>query len=171
MPRTRSTDWFCLFLGLFKIFFFFFLCSLFSVLCSLFSVLCSLFSVLSSLFSVLSSLSLSFFVVYKLYSFDNRGMNWQSTSCHKNCSVSAGTSCFYGELSSVNWQHPPYSIAYPEIVNIYNDFPCVPVNNTIHGNRWCHTKSKSGGQFIDRNQSTIHSWKSSIENNSKSDTC
>jgi len=132
--------------------------SSFSVLYSLFSVLCSLFS-------------LSFFVVYKLYSFDNRGMNWQNTSCHKNCSVSAGTSCFYGELSSVNWQHPPYSIAYPEIVNIYNDFPCVPVNNTIHGNRWCHTKSKSGGQFIDRNQSTIHSWKSSIENNSKSDTC
>lgn len=102
--------------------------------------------------------------------FDNRGMNWQSKSCHPNCSASMGTSCFYTSLEALNWQHPPYSVQYPEIVNIYEERPCVPVFNVIANNTFCHKKSHSGGKFIDRNASTIASWGSSIYGNREQDT-
>jgi hypothetical protein len=100
--------------------------------------------------------------------FDDRGMNWMANACNKSCNPDLGTSCFYGELSKLHWQSPPYSTAYPEIVNIYDEHPCLPIKNVISGNRYCHTKSKDGGQFIDRNDSTIESWKSSISNNTNS---
>ena len=103
--------------------------------------------------------------------FDNRGMNWQQKSCQQNCSASMGTSCFYTSLKALNWQHPPYSTQYPEIVNIYEDHPCVPVHNTISGNTFCHVHSKAGGRFIDRDLATIESWGSSMINNNESKEC
>lgn len=99
--------------------------------------------------------------------FDNRGMNWQSKSCKYNCSASLGSSCFRVALEAVNYQHPPYSTAFPKIVNIYDDHPCVPVNNLITGNRYCHRHSKDGGKFLDRDEKTIESWFSSASNNTE----
>ena len=97
--------------------------------------------------------------------FDDRGMNWQSVSCHFNCSASLGTSCFRVALEAVHYQQPPYSTAFPELVNIYQDHPCLPINNVIEDNRYCHTHSKDGGQFIDRTDSVVNGWMSSMSNN------
>ena len=99
--------------------------------------------------------------------FDNRGMNWQANSCAIGCDPKLGTSCFHGELVALNYTQPPYSIHYPEIVNIYKDHPCVPIDNIISGNRFCHNHSKGGGKFIDRNVSTVKLWLSSMENNTE----
>ena len=102
--------------------------------------------------------------------FDNRGMNWQANTCNQSCDPNLGTSCFHGELVKLHYQDPPYSVQYPEIVNIFQDYPCVPIKNIIQGNRYCHKKSRGGGKFIDRNLSTIqNSWLSSMSNNSE--TC
>ena len=97
--------------------------------------------------------------------FDDRGMNWQSVSCHFNCSASLGTSCFRVALEAVHYQQPPYSTAFPELGNIYQDHPCLPINNVIEDNRYCHTHSKDGGQFIDRTDSVVNGWMSSMSNN------
>ena len=97
--------------------------------------------------------------------FDNRGMNWQSRSCQLNCSASMGTSCFHASLEALNWQHPPYAVHYPEIVDIYEEKPCVPVFNVIADNTYCHKKSRAGGKFIDRDASTISDWGSRIHGN------
>ena len=99
--------------------------------------------------------------------FDNRGMNWQAKCCQIDCDPATGTSCFHAGLVALNYTNPPYSTAYPEIVNIYNDHPCTPVHNVIEGNRWCHTNSKGGGQFLSHNETTIESWLSSATNNSE----
>ena len=99
--------------------------------------------------------------------FDNRGMNWMSTACNISCNDNLGTSCFHGELQSLNWQNPPYSTQYPEIVDIYKKYPCIPIHNVIANNKYCHTKSGGGGQFIDRNNATVNGWMSSMSNNSE----
>jgi len=99
--------------------------------------------------------------------FDNRGMNWQSKSCAENCSASLGTSCFHAILVDLNYQHPPYSVRYPEIVNIYRDRPCTPVYNVIADNRYCHDHSPGGGEFIDRDNATVQSWGSVMRNNTE----
>ena len=94
--------------------------------------------------------------------FDNRGMKWQHAACLENCT---GTICFKNELDSVNYKLPPYSTNYPNIVNIYDDFPCVPLGNIIEDNRYCHKKSPPSVVFIDQNDATINAWHSFISNN------
>ena len=94
--------------------------------------------------------------------FDDRGMNWQHSACMKNCT---GNICFYHELESVNFQEPPYSIAYPEIVNIYDEFPCLPIGNVIEDNKYCHKESPASAEFIDRDMKTINDRQSFVSNN------
>ena len=79
--------------------------------------------------------------------FDDRGLTWQQTTCQQNCTHAyppGSTSCFYNALAAVNYKQPPYATRYPEIVNIYEDHPCLPVGNVIENNRWCHRGSKPG---------------------------
>lgn len=95
--------------------------------------------------------------------FDNRGMNWESQSCQYNCNLSLGTSCFRGALEDVHYKQPPYSTRWPELVQIYQDHPCVPVGNQIENNTYCHDKVK--GQFINRDAATVSSWFSTLSNN------
>jgi hypothetical protein len=97
--------------------------------------------------------------------FDDRGLNWQSKSCAANCSASMGTSCFHTSLEALNWQQPPYSVRYPEIVDIYQQRPCTPVFNVIADNTFCHGKSKAGGAFIDRDAKTVAGWGSEMHGN------
>jgi hypothetical protein len=101
--------------------------------------------------------------------FDNRGMNWQEKSCQKDCDPALGTSCFAHILESLHYQQPPYSTAYPELVNIFNasSHPCVPVGNTITNNRYCHTHSSGGGKFVTHTATQIEAWFSSISNNTE----
>ena len=106
--------------------------------------------------------------------FDNRGQNWMAEYCNHNCSgnekknpaQSAG--CFLPELESIHYQRPPYSTHYPELVDIYDNYPCVPVNNVIEDNVWCHSGSlnlSKQAQFINKDQKTIESWMSTMSNN------
>ena len=100
--------------------------------------------------------------------FDDRGLTWQQTTCQQNCTHAyppGSTSCFYNALAAVNYKQPPYATRYPEIVNIYEDHPCLPVGNVIENNRWCHRGSKPGAQFVDRSDETIRGWLSEASNN------
>ena len=99
--------------------------------------------------------------------FDNRGMNWQSTFCQFNCSASLGTSCARLALEAVRYQSPPWSVVFPEVVDIYKDHPCVPVGNIIEDNFYCHKNSPPGTtpSFLNRNASVIKSWLSMNSNN------
>ena len=58
---------------------------------------------------------------------------------------------------------PPYSTRFTELPGIYEDHPCTPVHNVLANNTYCHDKVK--GQFVDRDDATIKSWYSTIENN------
>lgn len=97
--------------------------------------------------------------------FDARGLTWQKASCQIDCDPKLGTSCFHTGLVSLNYTQPPYSTSYPEIVNIYADYPCYPVGNVIEDNTYCHAHSKGGGLFLTENEETINSWYSSASNN------
>ena len=76
------------------------------------------------------------------------------------------TSCFVNALNAVKYTQPPWATAFPEVVDIYDEHPCTPVGNVIEDNTYCHAGSSAGkGTFIDRTESTIRSWLSSISNN------
>eukprot|EP00039_Didymoeca_costata_P013068 m.193312 g.193312 ORF g.193312 m.193312 type:complete len:730 (-) comp15666_c0_seq7:2429-4618(-) len=96
--------------------------------------------------------------------FDNRGMNWQAASCKKDCNASMGTSCFRVDLEAMNYTNPPYSVAYPEIVSIYDYYPCVPVGNVIMDNKYCH-QSNPKALFIDATPTQVNSWLSVMSDN------
>jgi len=100
--------------------------------------------------------------------FDGRGLTWQRNYCNHNCTdpkKGPESSCFLHELQSLDYTHPPYSTAYPELLSIYNEEPCTPVHNQIYNNKYCHTKSKKGGEFIDVSDKQIAAWGSTISNN------
>ena len=76
--------------------------------------------------------------------------------------------CFLHELEGVNYQQPPFSTHYPELIHIFDDHPCVPVDNAIEENQWCHSGSRNLTQqaaFINQNRSTVLSWMSTMNNN------
>jgi len=87
--------------------------------------------------------------------FDNRGMNWQNDTCKPGGLLDQ-------QLISVNYQHPPWSTAYPEIVNIMSDHPCVPVYNNIGDNTYCETANQ---KFLDASDADVKSWFSTDLNN------
>eukprot|EP01006_Ploeotia_vitrea_P058130 TRINITY_DN68828_c0_g1_i1.p1 TRINITY_DN68828_c0_g1~~TRINITY_DN68828_c0_g1_i1.p1 ORF type:complete len:356 (+),score=48.16 TRINITY_DN68828_c0_g1_i1:53-1069(+) len=62
---------------------------------------------------------------------DNRGMNWQKTSCTPPNGV------LWKGLDAVHYTKPPYSVAFPVLKSIPTDHPCVPVQNTIESNLYC----------------------------------
>jgi parallel beta-helix repeat protein len=100
--------------------------------------------------------------------FDGRGLTWQTGYCRANCTDVHGVvqpSCFRDELEGLKYTEPPYSTAYPELVKIFEESPCVPVYNAITDNRYCHTESHNGGKFITASNATIASWKSTISGN------
>lgn len=100
--------------------------------------------------------------------FDNRGMSWQSAYCNYNCSDATGKvepSCFRNQLEAIGYKQPPYSSAFPELEDIFDDHPCVPVYNEISHNRYCHSESKDGGKFIDQPSHRIRAWMSTISDN------
>lgn len=100
--------------------------------------------------------------------FDNRGMTWESASTYRNCSVSMGTSttsCFYNALRDVRYTAPPFATAFPEVVDVYNDHPGVPVHNVIEDNTYCHAGSAGGGRFVNQDAAQIRAWLSTASNN------
>lgn len=68
---------------------------------------------------------------------------------------------FEQQLKSVNYQNPPWSTHYPELVNIYKDHPCVPVYNEIVDNTYC------GEKFIDISTDQAKDWLDTVTNNTK----
>jgi hypothetical protein len=83
---------------------------------------------------------------------DNRGMNWQqavgrvqfhraSAHAHHAClsntlsqSCNSSSGALVQQLLSVNFTRPPYSTAYPAIVDSLTFHPCVPVRTNVTSN-------------------------------------
>ena len=88
----------------------------------------------------------------------------------RNCSATMGnttTSCLYNALRNINYQSPPFATRFPEVVDVYDYHPCVPVANVIEDNVYCHKESAGGGRFIDVSEADVTSWLSSMSNNNE----
>ena len=70
---------------------------------------------------------------------------------------------FDQQLKSVNWQQPPWSTHYPELVNIFQDHPCVPAYNNISHNEYCRS------MFIDITAKEWNQWLTIVDDNTN--TC
>ena len=68
---------------------------------------------------------------------------------------------FEDQLKSVNYQNPPWSTHYPELVNIFKDHPCTPVYNEVTDSEYC------GEEFIDISADQIKQWMDTVANNTK----
>ena len=81
--------------------------------------------------------------------------------------------CLRTELEQLQYQLAPYASRYPEVVQIFENYPGTPVGNTFMDNLYCHAKSKSGGQFIGEgawqgaalSQTEVEGWMSKMSNN------
>lgn len=93
---------------------------------------------------------------------DNRGMNWQAASCAYNATYAGA---LVQQMFAVNYTSPPYSTAYPEMVTTLSNHPCVPVNMTITGNRYCVGPATQG--FMDVTTNQTQSWFDSVSNNTQ----
>eukprot|EP00759_Apiculatamorpha_spiralis_P034326 PhF_6_TR35403/c0_g2_i3/m.51496 len=69
--------------------------------------------------------------------FDNRGKNWEYAMCAYN-STYVGN--LVQDLFTVNYNHPPYSTAYPTLPNYIQDRRCTPINNYFLNNTCCEAK-------------------------------
>jgi parallel beta-helix repeat protein len=95
--------------------------------------------------------------------FDNRGMNWQ----HSACSNSSGQpGLLIQQLYQVDYQQPPYSFAFPDIVNTLKDRPCVPVENVFIGNSYCGL-----GEFLTATAADVAAWGSYAAENTEDYNC
>jgi hypothetical protein len=97
--------------------------------------------------------------------FDNRGMNWQAAACTNS---SSGPGLLVAQLEAVHYQQPPYSTAYPRIVNTMQDHPCVPVGNLFSSNSCCDCVDE---HVISQSNSTIASWYSTEIGSTTAATC
>lgn len=70
---------------------------------------------------------------------DNRLQNWAA-----NMAKSAGL--FEQRLNAVKYQQPPYSEAYPQLVNYFNDNPGFPKRNRIERNLFYKIQTVLNGQ-------------------------
>jgi hypothetical protein len=95
--------------------------------------------------------------------FDNRGMNWQAGMCAAN-----PPGMLVQQLEQVNYQQPPYSTAYPLIVNTMQFHPCVPVGNLFANNTCCGCGT---GQVLNQPVSVVESWFSNATDNVATPTC
>ena len=98
---------------------------------------------------------------------DNRGMTPGNTRCLANC-TGGPSSCFKAQLEAVHYQQPPWSTRFPELVGIFAEGdPCVPVDNDISDNTYCHQGSlnKTGPLgFTNVDADTVRSWMSTMSN-------
>uniref|UniRef100_A0A7S3GKE4 Right handed beta helix domain-containing protein n=1 Tax=Palpitomonas bilix TaxID=652834 RepID=A0A7S3GKE4_9EUKA len=84
---------------------------------------------------------------------DNRGMGWQASGC-----APGGT--LPQTLKAVNYQLPPWSTTFPEVVDLMSDHPCVPVYNNFADNAcWGCTS------MMDFTSAQAEEWLTSISNN------
>lgn len=70
---------------------------------------------------------------------DNRLQNWAQNMLDKGEIVDL-------RLQAVNYQQPPYSTAYPELVNYWSETPALPKRNLIHGNLFYKITNVLSGQ-------------------------
>ena len=63
----------------------------------------------------------------------------------------------------MHYQQPPWSTAFPQLVNISQDHPCLPVYNHVEDN--CCTNCSSG--FTNEDPGTLSKWLDTFENNGK----
>lgn len=89
---------------------------------------------------------------------DNRGMS--SPTCRVD-----PPGLLVQQLYAVNYQHPPYATAFPEIVDTLQRRPCVPVNITVTGNSFCHSA------FIDASASDTQAWGDIVAGNTEDTNC
>jgi hypothetical protein len=88
--------------------------------------------------------------------FDDRDEGWAKSACHSG-----------GILLELLAQVPyntssAWIEAYPSLVDILSDDPCLPKYNRIENNTYCKIP---GGTLIDQTASTIASWGSFASNN------
>eukprot|EP01102_Stenamoeba_stenopodia_P012802 TRINITY_DN4076_c0_g1_i1.p1 TRINITY_DN4076_c0_g1~~TRINITY_DN4076_c0_g1_i1.p1 ORF type:complete len:696 (-),score=109.35 TRINITY_DN4076_c0_g1_i1:82-2130(-) len=88
--------------------------------------------------------------------FDNRGMNWQASSC------TPPNGSLVLQLEAVNYQEPPFSTEYPWLPYILKERPCVPVYNRITDNTYCQIPNN---YFINDNNQDFEEWDDVVENN------
>lgn len=92
---------------------------------------------------------------------DDRGLTWQKSYC----TPPDGT--FWQEMKALHYTQPPYATEYPSMLNITNDYPCVPVNNVVQDNRWC-----GSAPFTDFDITTANTkWHNSISGNTQFTSC
>eukprot|EP00051_Salpingoeca_urceolata_P032787 m.17437 g.17437 ORF g.17437 m.17437 type:complete len:750 (-) comp5452_c0_seq2:173-2422(-) len=99
--------------------------------------------------------------------FDNRGMNWQLSSCNCSCG-SAGcapkqhASCDPGAVQYMlkSPAGATYASEWPELLTVATDKPCVPVENLVANNTYCNIT-----RFTDASSSSIAAWNSTYSNN------
>ena len=90
---------------------------------------------------------------------DDRGLGWQAASCAYNATY---TGDLVAGLFAVNYTLPPYATWFPEIVDTLARRPCVPVNNSIRGNRYCAVGTKA---FMDASYADAAAWGDAVEGN------
>jgi len=72
-------------------------------------------------------------------SFDNRGIDWMKDKV-------AGV--MTQRLKAIPYQQPPWSQRYPQLVNLLNDAPGVPKNNTVRNNIICGSPSPATAKEV-----------------------
>ena len=91
-----------------------------------------------------------------------------NTRCLANC-TGGPSKCFKAQLEAVNYKKPPWSVRFPELVDIFTEGdPCMPVDNDISDNIYCHEGSlnRTGPLgFTNVDAATVRSWSSTMSNN------
>ena len=70
---------------------------------------------------------------------DNRLQGWAKSFVNRD-------DLFEKRLQAVNYQQPPYSLAYPSLSNYFNDKPGLPKRNYIEANLFVNTKMITDGK-------------------------
>lgn len=69
---------------------------------------------------------------------DARGLSPPGSVFNNQCNITLTPPCvLLQSVLNVNYLQPPYSVRYPEIVNVTTYKPCTPVGNLIANNRYC----------------------------------
>ena len=89
--------------------------------------------------------------------------NWQHDSCVYNATW---TGRLIQELFDVNYTQPPYSTAFPELLDTLTRRMCVPVNVSYTGNTACNSTS-----MIDMSLADLAAYGDTYANNTLTPTC
>jgi parallel beta-helix repeat protein len=85
---------------------------------------------------------------------DDRGDTWQKAYCEPG-------GIFEQQLDALHYKEPPYSVAYPGLVDIMAERPCDPVFNNIVGNTYCDIPNG----FADVTPAQVAAWGSYMADN------